>query len=78
MESTQSEIVTRLAKLTTHLFNTSTDWKRLRIAVTEAELFEYRAYCIARGYHTFVHYFRGIPLYVEEHPEAPVLFMEYL
>jgi len=53
-------------------------WKRLRVAVTQAELQELRKFFIDNPhYGYFVHYLRGVPLVIEDHPLEPPILMEY-
>jgi hypothetical protein len=69
-----TEIVTFVNRLPVEPRDT---WKRLRIAVTEAELDELRTYFAQetpdRG---FVHAIRAIPIHVEETPFRGIIMME--
>ena len=54
-------------------------WRRLRIAVTQQELNEFREFIRTDGDGVnFVHAVCGVPLYVEDHPTNPLFILEDL
>jgi len=79
MESAEAKVmpawVEEMVRLSYRL-PVSQGWKRLRIAVTETELNEYREYM--RGNPDFVHAIRAIPLQLEAYPLNPAYILEHL
>jgi hypothetical protein len=72
MAETDAEIVRLLARLALRVTLGTPDWKRLRIAVTPEEMAAVRRYCEAtEGFSC--DRIAGVPLVVEERPEAPDL-----
>lgn len=66
----------------THLINrmpVSTEWRRLRIAMTSDEIDEYRTY-IAKDNNRleFVRAIRGVPIQHEAYPKNPLFLLEHL
>jgi len=78
MEPASLSLIESLTKMLYHVRSSSDDWKRLRIAVTSAEILEIRDYVKSLGQKEFITAFRAIPLIVEDHPKQPMYTVELL
>lgn len=53
-----------------------TEWKRLRVALTQAEFEAYRDWWLENKAN-FVHSIHGLPIVIEDHPMNPKFVLEY-
>jgi hypothetical protein len=56
----------------------NSNWRRLRIALTQEEVDEYRTFIYNDGGAQFIHAIRMVPIQIEPYPDTPLYTLEYL
>lgn len=70
------QLIKELIRLIMNM-SVSPEWKRLRIAMTQEELDEYRQFCLGNGQTEFYHSLKAIPIIIELNPTEPAITVEY-